>query len=268
MRLAEALTNPILEKYLINKPLQIKGFSYAIEIGFLPGVTDNVGHTVKEIATDLLHLKNNSSFYVYTSKIFFISGKKNTEEVKKFASTLYNPLIERTHIAQIKNGKVSLPNEIPEVILKKSSPVINISLGISDEELIKIGTEGIMGEDNKRRGPLALDLSSMQVIKTYFAKLKRDPTDIELESLAQTWSEHCKHTIFANPIDDIKDGLYKTYIKGATNLIRSKKGRKLASSKGGDFCVSVFSDNAGGIVSNVFAVAINKTCDKSKPTPR
>ena len=241
VRLAEALTNPILEKYLINKPLQIKGFSYAIEIGFLPGVTDNVGHTVKEIATDLLHLKNNSSFYVYTSKIFFISGKKNTEEVKKFASTLYNPLIERTHIAQIKNGKVSLPNEIPEVILKKSSPVINISLGISDEELIKIGTEGIMGEDNKRRGPLALDLSSMQVIKTYFAKLKRDPTDIELESLAQTWSEHCKHTIFANPIDDIKDGLYKTYIKGATNLIRKRKGKD-------DFCVSVFSDNAGGII--------------------
>jgi phosphoribosylformylglycinamidine synthase len=59
--------------------------------------------------------------------------------------------------------------------------------------------------------------------------------------LAQTWSEHCKHTIFANPIDEIKDGLYKTYIKGATNLIRKQKGKK-------DFCVSVFSDNSGGII--------------------
>ena len=94
-----------------------------------------------------------------------------------------------------------------------------------------------------RRGPLALSLGSMKVIQDHFKKLKREPTDIELESLAQTWSEHCKHTIFANPIDDIKDGLYKTYIKGATNLIRKRKAEK-----GGDFCVSVFSDNSGGII--------------------
>src|SRR3989344_3842742 len=216
VKLAEALTNPILETYYINEPPKLGDFSrqkggqaFAIEIGFLPGVTDNVGHTVKEIATDLLHLKNNSNFHVYTSKIFLVSGKKNTEEVKKFASTLYNPLIERAHIAEIKNGKVNLPNEIPEVILKKSAPVISVPLEVSDEELIKIGTEGIMDNPptggGKRRGPLALDLASMQAIKAHFAKLKRDPTDIELESLAQTWSEHCKHTIFANPIDDIKD---------------------------------------------------------------
>jgi phosphoribosylformylglycinamidine (FGAM) synthase-like enzyme len=44
----------------------------------------------------------------------------------------------------------------------------------------------------------------MKVIQEYFYKLGRDPKDIELESLAQTWSEHCKHTIFANPIDEIK----------------------------------------------------------------
>jgi phosphoribosylformylglycinamidine synthase len=100
-----------------------------------------------------------------------------------------------------------------------------VSLDVSDDELIKIGKEGILDESGVRRGPLALDLSSMQVIQGYFKKLKRDPTDIELESLAQTWSEHCKHTIFANPIDDIKDGLYKTYIKGATNLIRKQKVR-------------------------------------------
>ena len=245
--LAEALTNPILETYYINESPELGDFfrhggqAYAIEIGFLPGVTDNVAHTVKEMASDLLHLKENSDLHVYTSKIFLVSGKKNTEEVKKFASTLYNPLIERAYIVEVKNGKISLPNKVPEVILKKGAPVINVPLEVSDEELIKIGTEGIMGEDGKRRGPLALDLSSMHAIKAYFAKLKRDPTDIELESLAQTWSEHCKHTIFANPIDDIKNGLYKTYIKEATNLIREKKGKN-------DFCVSVFSDNAGGMI--------------------
>ncbi|MES3031950.1 MAG: phosphoribosylformylglycinamidine synthase subunit PurL [Patescibacteria group bacterium] len=239
-KLAIALTNPILEEYFINESPQVGSFAYAIEIGYLPGVTDNVSNTVKEIARDLLHLKNNSEFEVYTSKIFFIKSSKLTH-AEKLASTLHNPLIERAFIAQVKSGKINFPNKVQKVILKENTPVLSVRLEISDEELIKIGREGIVDEKGSPRGPLALDLSSMQAIREYFAKLKRNPTDIELESLAQTWSEHCKHTIFANPIDDIKDGLYKTYIKGVTNLIRKQKGKD-------DFCVSVFSDNAGGII--------------------
>ncbi len=243
IKLTEALTNPILEDYFINESPDFRSFDYAVEIGFLPGVTDNVGRTVEEIAKDLLHLKKDSDIKVYTSKVFFISGPRTDDEVKTIAQTLYNPLIERVNILKLKNGKVKFPNKVPEVILKKGVSVLNVSLDVPDEELIKIGKEGIMDENGVRRGPLALSLSYMKVIQTYFAKLKRNPTDIELESLAQTWSEHCKHTIFANSIDDIKDGLYKTYIKGATNLIRKQK-----QEKGEDFCVSVFSDNAGGII--------------------
>ena len=245
-KLAEALTNPILENYYINHlevlpPLggKTSKWNYAIEIGYLPGITDNVSHTVKEMLVDLLHIKNSTNVEVYTSKIYFTSGSQ--EEAREFALTLYNPLIERANIVPVKNKKINLPAKAPKVVLKKNTPVISISLKVPDEELIKIGKEGIKEKDGKRRGPLALDLSSMHAIREYFNKLKRNPTDIELESLAQTWSEHCKHTIFANPIDDIKDGLYKTYIKGATNEIRKQKGKK-------DFCVSVFSDNAGGII--------------------
>src|SRR3989344_1356984 len=205
-KIAKALTNPILEKYYINESPMVGNFSFAIEIGFLPGVTDNVGHTVKEIATDLLNLKKNLGFEVYTSKILFVSGTR--ENVEKLALTLYNPLIERARIVPVKKGKINLPAKTPKVVLKKRKPVINVSLRVSDQELIKIGREGIKNEDGTRRGPLALDLSSMHTIRKYFDGLKRNPTDIELESLAQTWSEHCKHTIFANPIDDIKDGLY------------------------------------------------------------
>lgn len=90
----------------------------------------------------------------------------------------------------------------------------------------------------------------MKTIQAHFKKLKRNPTDIELESLAQTWSEHCKHTIFADPIDDIKDGLFKTYIKGATEKIRKQKKTSLSGGKrgkSGDICVSVFKDNSGAI---------------------
>ena len=70
----------------------------------------------------------------------------------------------------------------------------------------------------------------------------RKPTDVELESLAQTWSEHCKHTIFASAMDDdVPAGLYKTYIQAATNKIREEKGEN-------DICLSVFSDNSGAII--------------------
>ncbi len=73
-------------------------------------------------------------------------------------------------------------------------------------------------------------------------------TDVELEVLAQTWSEHCKHKIFNAVIDysDEKgnkktvDSIFNTYIKGSTDAIRKKLGDR-------DWCVSVFKDNAGVI---------------------
>ncbi len=235
-RIANALTNPVLENFSINSFPKIKK-TFAMEIGFKPGVTDNVAKTVKETVVDLFRGKA-KPFEIYSSKIYF-------------TETSYNPLIERAHIALKKHGVIHFPLEIPKVVLKKETPVINIDLAVSDEELLKISREGVANKDGHakgragtRRGPLALDLASMKTIQEYFKKLKRKPTDIELESLAQTWSEHCKHTIFANPIDEIKDGLYKTYIKGATNLIRKQKVGKGQQ----DFCVSVFSDNSGGII--------------------
>ncbi len=239
LKIAEALTNPILEDFSLDKFPKIKNLKHAIEIGFKPGVTDNVATTVKETISDMLRIKNDSAFEVYTSKVFLVYKAMSKQDLDKFVFSLHNPLIERSNISS--NGNFA--NKIPEVILPKNTPVIEVPLDVSDEELINIGKLGVMDPSGARRGPLALDLKSMQTIRNYFKKLKRNPTDIELESLAQTWSEHCKHTIFANPIDDIKDGLYKTYIKGATNLIRKQK-----EARGEDFCVSVFSDNAGGII--------------------
>ena len=243
IKTAEALTNPILEKFSIDKLPDGLKFSYIIEIGFLPGVTDNIAHTAHETISDLLHLNEENKFEVYTSKVFLISGTVKLDDVKKIAGTLYNPLIERANIFSLKEIKSqnNLPLQIPKVVLLVKKPVICVSLSVPDSELTKIGKDGILGEDGICRGPLALDLESMKAIQAYFNKLGRDPRDIELEALAQTWSEHCKHTIFAGPIDDIKDGLYKTYIKGATNKIRAQKGNS-------DFCVSVFSDNSGGII--------------------
>ena len=131
---------------------------------------------------------------------------------------------------------------LPKVKLIEEPKVSFVDLNISDEELIDLGKKGIKNEDGSRRGPLALDLDSIKVIKNYFLnKELRMPTDIELESIAQTCSEHCKHTIFANDIDEIKGGIYKNYIKAATEKIRKEKGER-------DFCVSVFKDNSGAII--------------------
>ncbi len=217
-------------------------FDWAIEIGFLPGVTDNVASTAKETITDLLKKEFSDGENVYTSQVTFIEGKLTKTEALQLAQSLYNPLIQRMDLKSLadfkKDGGMDIV--VPQVKLDKKPQVTKVNLNVTDEELIKIGKQGIANPDGTRRGPLALNLAYMQTIQEYFKKLGRNPTDIELESIAQTWSEHCKHTIFADPMDELQDGLYKTYIKKATEEIRKKKGKK-------DFCVSVFTDNSGAI---------------------
>ncbi len=243
-KVCDALANPILEGagQHPSKAAAVK-FDWAIEIGYLPGVTDNIANTTRETIEDLLKTKFKPAENVYTSDIFYISGKLNREAVEKIAYSLYNPLIQSARIktaVEFKKDK-GMGVVVPKVNLKNKAVVTEVDLAVSDEELVRIGKQGIRDKDGTTRGPLALDIEYMKAIRDYFLKKKkRNPTDVELESIAQTWSEHCKHTIFADPIDDIKKGLYKTYIKEATNIIRKKKGK-------GDFCVSVFTDNAGAI---------------------
>ncbi len=179
------LLNPLIEEVIEAK-------SPFTEIGFLPGVTDNVGNT----ATEML------GYRTYSSTIYF----------KTFPA--FNPLIQRA------SRNKFLP--VPRVVLPPPNQAQKIDLNVSDEELMRISQERT----------LALDLASMRAIRDHRSVV----TDVELEALAQTWSEHCKHTIFADPLDEIKEGLYRKYIKGATKKINKK------------FCVSVFTDNSGAIV--------------------
>jgi phosphoribosylformylglycinamidine synthase len=96
-------------------------------------------------------------------------------------------------------------------------------------------------------GQLYLSLIEMQTIQAHFRSLGRDPTDVELETVAQTWSEHCSHKTLAGRIHyRDPDGerhfqnMLKETIFAATQKIRQEAGEK-------DWCVSVFSDNAGVI---------------------
>jgi phosphoribosylformylglycinamidine (FGAM) synthase-like enzyme len=107
---------------------------------------------------------------------------------------------------------------------------------------------------------LSLNLEEMKAIQSYYKSddiiqkrkkigLPEIPTDCELEILAQTWSEHCKHKEFAGVIKfenketgEIKeiDSLFKTYIKGSTEEVAKK-----LKEKNNNWLIKVFSDNAG-----------------------
>ncbi|OGK26146.1 phosphoribosylformylglycinamidine synthase [Candidatus Roizmanbacteria bacterium RIFCSPHIGHO2_02_FULL_39_9] len=241
-RIASILANPVSQSVSVGKPIYSGTFSYAIEIGFLPGVVDNVAGTAQETIEDLLKRKFYLAERVYTSQITYLKGTLSRIDADTLARSLYNPVIQRVTIKSSREYKTDggMGILIPKVSLHELKQVDFVDLNVPDEALVTIGKKGVKNKDGTYRGPLALDLLYMKAIQSYFKKQKRNPTDIELESIAQTWSEHCKHTIFADPIDEIKDGLFNTYIKKATEIIRKKKDKK-------DFCVSVFTDNSGAI---------------------
>ncbi|MBX2834545.1 MAG: phosphoribosylformylglycinamidine synthase [Micavibrio sp.] len=227
-----SLTNPVTEK---SGDLP-KDFDWALEIGYLPGVTDNVGHTTSEL---LELIGANDDTACFSSKLFLIAGDLNKDDVEKIATEIHNKLIQRASI----KSKAEFISEngmdviVPHVTLSNTGGAVADKLELTDLDdvaLMELSQKGIMG-----RGPLGLPLVYMKAIQEQYQG--KTITDIELETLAQTWSEHCKHTIFASPIDEVADGLYKGYIKRATKEIRAARGED-------DFCVSVFSDNAGGII--------------------
>jgi phosphoribosylformylglycinamidine synthase subunit PurSL len=238
-------TDPVVQYSTVDKPLA-DDFDYMVEVGFRPGVTDNVARTSAEGIHDVLHRKLDGSVKVYTCRQYLLKGAITHDQADHIASgILANDLIQRWKVVtadEWKSGSSS-PLSIPEVHSEHKPEVRYYDLDVSDNELIRISREGV----------LALELDEMQVIKNYYADpkvkaerkqigLKPMPSDVELEVLAQTWSEHCKHKIFSGIIEytengktEIIDSLFKTYIKDGTERI----GRDI------DWLVSVFHDNAG-----------------------
>ncbi|MBP6884584.1 MAG: phosphoribosylformylglycinamidine synthase [Candidatus Pacebacteria bacterium] len=237
-KVVSSLTNPHIERGFANGKILAKPFSVAIEIAYLAGVTDNVGTTTQETIFDVIGEKKDG--IVSSARVYVLYGDITDEALSKIKKSLHNPLIERATIVTWKDymSGNGFSKKVTRVSLYSNAKADKVSLDVSPDELQKIGTLGIASTDGVRRGPLALSLKDMETIRDYFKGEGRSPTDIEIESIAQTWSEHCKHRIFASPMEGIPDGIYKNYIKRATVEIRKAKGKK-------DFCRSVFSDNSG-----------------------
>ena len=249
-----ALHDPVLHEASLE-PVA-KGFDWIIEVGFRPGVTDNEGRTARESVALVLGLGKDEAEHiaVYTSTQYLFSGQLGEDDALRIGRDfLANELIQRFDLKSAAQWAEAPGFEAraAQVTGEAIDEVREIDLeAMSDDELVAFSKENT----------LALSLLEMQMIREHYrdeavraarkaAGLGEMPTDAEIEALAQTWSEHCKHKIFSSKIDyenrqtgqrTTIDSLFGTYIVGSTKTIRAAKGED-------DFCLSVFKDNAGVI---------------------
>ncbi|MBN2178867.1 MAG: phosphoribosylformylglycinamidine synthase [Deltaproteobacteria bacterium] len=245
-------SDPAIQRYVIDRGIA-ESFDWLIEVGFKPGVTDNVGRTATE-AVKLL-LERNGGIRVFTSRQYLLTGSLTRADADRIASGLLaNELIQRFEIIEGKDwdpGK-GIKAYVPNVVIEDNPEIEEIDLNIDDEGLQSISNERV----------LALTVDEMKVIRDHFndesiieerrkVGLGSGITDAEMECLAQTWSEHCKHKIFNSIITykdeegkaEIIDSLFDSCIKASTRRIREGLGEE-------DWCLSVFVDNAGVIKFN------------------
>jgi phosphoribosylformylglycinamidine synthase len=195
-----------------------------------PGVMDPVSESVLAAALDLgqpLEAVRTLRRYVGTPDL------KGSDRDLFFRKVLANDALEQIVVGPLRAEHLALGK--PYVFKKVTVPL----LSLDDDGLTKLS----------RDGQLALNPDEMRAVQAHCRDQSRDPTDVELETIAQTWSEHCSHKTLKGPIDytETIDGqtttrrinnLLKETIFGATQELRKRFGAD-------DWCVSVFADNAG-----------------------
>ena len=196
-----------------------------------PGVTDSVA----ENATRALAQQHFNVTNVATCRKYWLTGNLNNAAVAQLS-------------------KKVLANDAIEYVV--SGPLQIKDLSVGSDYIFKLTTVAIreMNDDDlmalSRKGQLYLSIAEMKTVQDHFKSIDRDPTDIELETIAQTWSEHCSHKTLGGRIHYVEtcDGkvvrdthfnnMLKETIFNATVQIRKNLGAD-------DWCVSVFKDNAG-----------------------
>jgi len=233
----ELLVDEISQSYCINektKKQKNKKNEFVVEVAYNPGVMDPVEASVLKGIKDL---RINGVVSVRTAKKYLIRGRLNPGELKTICEKLlYNKLIQ--HVVQEKDRVLTAGG-----LSGYNFKLVNVEISSAgDEELKRIS----------KKGQLFLNLAEMRQIKSYFRKLGRNPTDCELETIAQTWSEHCWHKTFRGRIkyseklsaqSSPKARVKKTKIN---NLLKSTI-MKVTKELNKPWCVSVFKDNAGVI---------------------
>jgi phosphoribosylformylglycinamidine synthase II len=192
-----------------------------IETGLRPGVTDREGAELVRSAAELGLPVEAATL----ARRFVIEGELSAEEIDTLARrVLHNDVIERWA-----NG--SLPAAFATTDAETPVTQTIVVRGLDEDGL----------SDLNRRRRLGLDPEELVEIRRHFSELDRDPSDAEIETLAQTWSEHCAHKTFRAKVtvqhpdgsSEEIDGLLKTYLRKSTDELDAP------------WVHSAFVDNAG-----------------------
>ena len=196
-----------------------------------PGVTDSVAENAAKALTRL----NLSVTNVATCRRYWLTGELGTAKIAHLSKkVLANDAIEYVVTGPLQISDLTLGNEY-------KFRLTNVAIRDMDDAALM---------ELSKKGQLYLSITEMKTVQDYFRSLQRDPTDIELETVAQTWSEHCSHKTLGGRIHYVEtcDGkvvrdthfnnMLKETIFAATVQIRASLGKD-------DWCVSVFKDNAG-----------------------
>ena len=228
----DLLCDPVLEDARILAPGQAPDApadAVRVLVARKPGVMDPVAETIERLLLRTGHrVAADGRPHVQTFRAFELVGTTADDALAGAAARcLANTVIEHLRI-----DREDLPYGLPRDTGATRGRVEVALLGLDDAGLERLSVDGC----------LSLTLLEMQTIQEHFRDLGREPSACELETLAQTWSEHCKHKTFAGDIEftdedagttERFDNLLKTTIARATRQIDAP------------WCVSVFHDNAG-----------------------
>lgn len=242
----ELLIDKVTQEYLLNgqngRNVQNE---FIIEVAYNPGVMDPVEESTLKAIRDL---GIEEKLSVKTAKKYIVKGKLTETQLKTICEKLlYNKLIQ--HVVDPSRGQE--PRAKSDIGYQFRLITVDL-LNASDRGLEKISKDG----------QLFLNLTEMREIQKYFKGLKRNPTDCELETIAQTWSEHCWHKTFRGKIR-YSERLLKSKTgtvplgmspslttpgksKLIDNLLKSTI-MKVTKELNKPWCVSVFKDNSGVI---------------------
>lgn len=248
----ECLCDKVLEVSALNQwPSLWPEEGTIIAVSKLAGVTDDEGISAQTALADFFSLDIElKTQLIFSTELYFFAQILSSAQAQEIAKTfLANPLIQHISVHSA-SEKANFKPFVPEVSLQTIAETARIEGldSMSDEALLALSKDWV----------LALNLEEMKAIRAYYQDPKTQaqrqdigllPTDCELEILAQTWSEHCKHKEFAATIHykDLDTGqsktvnsLFKTYIKEATSKVQ-----EALAAKHNNWLVKVFSDNAG-----------------------
>jgi len=227
----ELLADPVAQEFEVCKQRVVgdgeKGDGvHVVEIAHNPGVMDPWEESCMKGIADI-GIKGVRA--VKTAKKFTIKADLEREKIDFIAEKLlYNKLIQHvvTDREKVFSSVAEYNFELVEVDI----------LNADDDKLLEIS----------KQGQLFLNLTEMRKIKDYFVNLDRNPTDAELETLAQTWSEHCGHKTFRGKIEYTEDDGEDKKTVQINNLLKETI-MKATKELNKPWCVSVFKDNSGVI---------------------